>query len=198
MSGHSRGNRLGRKPNRRMRTSNSIEWMRDGLQIAAEMNGMTVKKAIVSAFCIGLLMGVALFVSQIPGARREVRQIGCVHNLKLLGMALHQYAIENAGRYPDTWNQLYPEFLSDDLTYVSEVFRCPEQRRDKDSASWVATAINDPFFETVSYVIVPGRRRSDGPNTILAYEAGDNHLGIGRAELYVDGHCGWNPPANYP
>jgi hypothetical protein len=162
------------------------------------MGWMTVKKAIGITFCIGLLMGVAIVASRIPGARRAAFQISCVHNMKLLGMALHQYAADNAGRFPDTWDQLYPEYLSDDLTYISEVFRCPEQRRDIDSASLAAPSIDDQFFETVSYVLVPGRTISDGPNVALAYEAGDNHSGIGHAELYVDGHCGWNPPANYP
>jgi len=159
---------------------------------------MTVKKAIIITFCVGLLMGVALFASRIPGARRAAFQISCVHNMKLLGMALHQYADENEGHFPDSWAQLHPEFLGDDLTYISQVFRCPERRHDTESSSYIATQIDDQFFETVSYVLVPGRKTKDGPNTVLAYETGDNHSGIGHAEVYVDGHCGWNPPTNYP
>jgi hypothetical protein len=51
--------------------------------------------------------------------------------------------------------------------------------------------------ERSTYVLVSGLRPTDDKDTVLAYEKGDNHGGIGHSVLYLDGRGGWDPPSNW-
>jgi hypothetical protein len=149
---------------------------------------MTVKKAITVSCCVVPLLALVPLAIHYNMVHREVQQTLCVHNLKLLGMALHQYADDNEGEFPHAWSGLYPEYLGKDPVYVIEVFHCPLHSRSKEPD---AASIDEEFFNTSDYVLVPGGTMGDDKDTVLAYEREDNHSAKGRAVLYVDGRCGW-------
>ena len=151
---------------------------------------MTVRRAFIAAFLIGLLIGGVSFSAHFAWVRHETQQTLCAHNLKLVSGSLHRYARDHNGRLPKVWSELYPDYLGTDPNYIREVLQCPTLLRKTDLAD--QAPIKPEFFETVDYVLIPGRTLSDDSDTVLAYERGSNHWDTGHAELYVDGRAAWN------
>jgi hypothetical protein len=153
---------------------------------------MTRKRKTAVVIIVLVVAGFAgCFVSALKRARFAARQTMCVHNLKIIAQELRMYADEHDGAFPDKWSTLlaYAEFGASDIL---EIFVCPEQRR-----RYKVTGPED-VDERSSYVLVPGLRTTDDKDTILAYEKGDNHGGIGHSVLYLDTRGGWDPPSNFP
>lgn len=152
---------------------------------------MTRKRKVAVIIIVLLLAGFAgCFVSALKRARFVARQTMCVHNLKILALQLRMYADDHDGAFPDKWSTLvaYPEFGGSDIL---EIFVCPEQRR-----RYKVTGPED-VDERSSYALVPGLHITDDKDTILAYEKGDNHGGIGHSLIYLDGRGAWDPPSNW-
>jgi hypothetical protein len=152
---------------------------------------MTRRRKVAVVVIVLVLAGFAgCFVSALSRARFAARQTMCVHNLKLIAMQLRMYADEHDGAFPDKWSTLaaYHEVAVSDML---EIFVCPEQIR-----RYTVSSPAD-IDELSSYVLVPGLRMTDDKDTILAYEKGDNHGGIGHSVLYLDGRGGWDPPSNW-
>jgi hypothetical protein len=164
---------------------------------------MTRKRKIavvIIALVVLVLVALAFPVSSyLRLVRRGVRQTLCVHNLKLLGLPLKMYADEHDGAFPDKWSTLIsdPDFFDYDMF---EVFVCPmhSERYEKEHGVPLTVTGPEDVDERSSYVLVPGLRTTDDKDTILAYEKGDNHGGIGHSVLYLDTRGGWDPPSNYP
>ena len=159
------------------------------------------KTAVVIIVLVVLaFVGLAIpFSSCLRRSRRDVGQTLCVHNLKLLGLPLKMYADEHDGAFPHKWSTLIsdPDIFSSDMF---EVFVCPMHSKRYEKEHGVPLTVTGPedVDERSSYVLVPGLRTTDDKDTILAYEKGDNHGGIGHSVLYLDTRGGWDPPSNYP
>jgi hypothetical protein len=161
---------------------------------------MTRKRSVVVVIIIALVVlmcaGLAIrFFSYLDYVRRETRQTMCVHNLKLLAMQLRMYADEHDGAFPDKWSTLV-----EDLNIESfEIFVCPEHSRRYRKTHGVPYTVSGAadVDQRSSYALVPGLRMTDDKDTIVAYEKGDNHGGIGHSVLYLDGRGGWDPPSNW-
>jgi prepilin-type processing-associated H-X9-DG protein len=95
------------------------------------------------------------------------------------------YAHENAGRFPDGFEQL---LLTQDIT--SEVFCCPssnDERATGESTPDLAKALSQPGH--LSYVYAgKGLNASAPKDAVLAYEKPDNHNKDGMNVLYADGN----------
>ena len=155
--------------------------------------------AVIIVLVLLVFVGLAVpFSSYLRLVRREVRQTLCVHNLKLIALQLRMYADEHDGAFPDKWSTLVadPEYGASDML---EIFVCPEQSRRYEKTYGVPYTVSGPedVDERSSYVLVPGLRMTDDKDTILAYEKGDNHGGIGHSVLYLDTRGGWDPPSNW-
>ncbi len=151
-----------------------------------------------------LTVGVALIVMlvftaspRLREARRAAFRTSCVHNLKILALCLKMYAEDHEGHFPDRLSKLYPKYITDPAFLI-----CPEIRTRKEKA-WGAThpfsanPTPDEFDALSSYTYVSGFTTADDKNTIIAYEKQDNHFGMGRSLLYLDGHGAWEPPENW-
>jgi len=153
---------------------------------------------IIVLVVLGFLALAARFRSYLDYVRRETRQTLCVHNLKMIALQVRMYADEHDGAFPDKWSTLVadPVFgFSDAL----EIFVCPEQSiqyKKTHGAPYTVTGAED-VDERSSYVLVPGLHITDDKDTILAYEKGDNHGGIGHSLIYLDGRGAWDPPSNW-
>ena len=85
-------------------------------------------------YCV-LGAGIALLGARaavgVHRAREQARQVMCVHNLKVLSMALDYYARENDGLFPDSWAALmaYPDTGLADLEFANQALVCPAFRR---------------------------------------------------------------------
>jgi hypothetical protein len=161
---------------------------------------MTRKRKTAVVTIVLVVAGFAgCFVSALNRARFEARQTMCVHNLKLLGLPLKMYAEKHDGAFPDKWSTLIsdPDLFSSDML---ELFVCPmhSKRYEKEHGVPYTVSGRDDVDECSSYVLVPGLHMTDDKDTILAYEKGDNHGGIGHSVLYLDTRGGWDPPSNYP
>jgi hypothetical protein len=161
---------------------------------------MTRKRKTAVVIIVLVVAGFAgCFVSALKRGRFAARQTMCVHNLKLLGLPLKMYADEHDGAFPDKWSTLTsdPDFFDYDMF---EVFVCPMHSKRYEKEHGVPLTVTGPedVDERSSYVLVPGLRTTDDKDTILAYEKGDNHGGIGHSVLYLDTRGGWDPPSNYP
>ncbi|MCP4641888.1 MAG: hypothetical protein GY851_15710, partial [bacterium] len=151
----------------------------------------------IAAFVLAGALGLLAY-SSVRNARTEMRQTLCVHNLKQVACVLNVYAKNNGGRYPDTMSALYPKYIPELLVYV-----CPEvrERCEKERGIPHPFSSDDPTADEIdalsSYTLVPGLSSNGAANTVVAYEKVDNHSGMGRSLLYLDGRGAWEPPANW-
>jgi len=160
---------------------------------------MTRRRSVAVLIIVLLLAGFAgCFVSALNRARFAARQTMCVHNLKVIAIQLRMYADEHDGAFPDKWSTLVTYLQTTTPEWLDQ-FVCPEQSRRYEKEHGVPYTVTGPedVDERSSYVLVPGLRMTDDKNTILAYEKGDNHGGIGHSLIYIDGRGGWDPPSNW-
>jgi len=135
---------------------------------------------------VGMLVlgyGLLLFAfALLPGGiseRKCAERAACKNNLKQIGLALHIYSTDHAGRFPDRLSQLYPDYAKDLSDFV-----CPSTE-DKLSSP-------DEIDQNTSYRYVAGLTSEDDPDHVLAYDKPGNHrYQIGSNVLFVDGHVEW-------
>ena len=108
------------------------------------------------------------------------RRASCMSNLKQIGLALHMYAQDYDGKFPDDLSTLCPNYISN-----PKIFKC---RGDK-----TISEIKEMKQGTrISYVYVTVLTEQDSTDRILAYDASpDFHDGEGRNVLFLDGHVAW-------
>lgn len=70
--------------------------------------GFTIVEMMVVITIILILMG--LLMPALGRARRRARQIDCLNKLRQLGVALNEYALDNAGTYPAALTGLQPNY----------------------------------------------------------------------------------------
>jgi hypothetical protein len=152
------------------------------------------KKVVLFVVAVTLAAFAVNLAFAISRAKRTERQIHCVHHLKLIAMQLRMYADKHDGAFPDTWSRLVTDLqISPD---AFDIFVCPNLSREYKKTHGVPSGPED-IDELSSYVLVSGLHITDDKDTIIAYEKGDNHGGIGHSVLYLDGRGGWDPPSNW-
>lgn len=156
------------------------------------------KKRLRLTVTVVLLCLTALFLyGRLQNARADARRTMCVHNLKQVAIALKMFADDHEGGYPDKISGLCPEYITN-----LEVLICPELRAKFNKETGRGHPFSpDPDAEEIdllaSYALVPGLRADDSKDLVIAYEKQDNHGGMGRSLLYLDGHGAWEPPENW-
>ena len=129
-----------------------------GCFIAEKAKGW--KKAGI--FCGYLCLALWTLFCGMPGlgqAREKARRISCKSNMKQIGLALVQYAEENAGAYPpDLRTLIETDYLTDE-----SIYRCPSRRRP------------NPEFSDYQY-LGKGRQCEDPAFPIL-HDLPKNHPG---------------------
>lgn len=156
------------------------------------------RKWLLRGVGFGFALALAFFLfCRLQNARQSARRTMCVHNLKILAIGLESYAEEHDGRFPDRLSALYPTYIT-----TLDVFVCPELRvKYKRDCGVPHPFSSEPTPEQIdslcSYALVPGLSTSDDKDTVIAYEKVDNHSGMGRSLLYLDGHGAWEPPENW-
>lgn len=147
--------------------------------------GKDVKLACGLVVLIGLVATVLLGVAATllyPGYntfKERAKRVTCSNNLKQIGLASLFHAEEHDGNFP--------EKLSDTFLYIEEydVYICPSREHQ-------ATMTRPEDIDTMSdYVYVKGRKASDDPDSIVAYDKYpcDDGLNV----LFVNGRVEWTP-----
>jgi len=109
----------------------------------------------------------------------EKKLARCCHGkVRLIAVAMLQYAADHDGRYPDRPSELVPYTRASGVS----LFICPASDTELALGGDVSAEID----MKTSYVFVPGRTRQDLGKIVL-YERDHNH-GKMRSALYGDGH----------
>lgn len=86
--------------------------------------GFTLLELLLVTAIIGVLVGV--LVPMISSVRRSMASVNCISNLRLIGVAFKQYALDNGGYLPDPFvNQQSWEASLKTQVASSQIFLCP-------------------------------------------------------------------------
>ena len=125
--------------------------------------------------CISYILFLLSYPSEIT------RRISCASNLKQMGLALQQYAMDYAGYFPQANGAVGLELLrkNDYLTDYA-VFACPSTKKGNGKD-------NQPLTEeNVDYVYICGSNTKSDPKQPLMYDKANNHGYYGNV-LFADG-----------
>jgi len=156
--------------------------------LAYKNRSMKIGSSNIVTVIVLVLAGLILIGMFLPaigghGCREKARRISCASNLKQIGLAMKQYAMDYKDWFPDKdgaagFEQLRStEYLSDYKVYV-----CP-------STTYTAGSGDQPLTEDmVSYEYKGGLREGNGDeDKPLVWEKPTNHQKFGNI-LYLDGH----------
>ncbi len=128
--------------------------------------GFTLMELMVVIAIIIILAG--FLTPALNRARRQARKVECMNNLKQASIAIHAYALDWDGKFPDAIGDLFDDYVS-----TTEVLQCTE-------VTGAATFQYDTgLTESTAGATVP----------IFACPAGEPHIGPKHYNvLYGDGH----------
>jgi prepilin-type N-terminal cleavage/methylation domain-containing protein len=150
-----------------------------------ERKGITLLELLVVVAVVGVI--VIALSPLIRSTREQARRHMCANNLRSIAIALHSYALEHGGEFPQDLSDLYPDHISDLKTFI-----CPS---DMD-ASDIAQDGSD-IDVTTSYLYSRGWGERDPLDTILVCDKNDifgkdtNHDGEGGNVAYLNGKVKW-------
>lgn len=125
--------------------------------------------------------------------REQTNQVKCAANMRMIFLAMDDYAKKNNGLLPPTLGAL---LTTEDIT--SEIFVCPSSNQERapgDTADAQAAALGQDPQRYCSYIYVAGGLKLDEaaqPPRVLLYEALSNHK-VGMNVLYSDGTAEFLP-----
>jgi len=138
---------------------------------------------------IAVIVIIAIILPPSGVVREKACRISCASNLKQIGLALQQYAIDNNGYYPSE-NGVAGFKMLVDGNYLTcmQLFICP---RPHDSDRKIARKLCEPgesfTEENVSYLYLgAGLKQSDSPELALAADKPNMHQNFGNI-LFLDG-----------
>ncbi|MBN1794231.1 MAG: type II secretion system protein [Candidatus Omnitrophica bacterium] len=140
--------------------------------------GFTLIELLVVIAIIGILF--TFITTGVQTARRKAAQAKCANNLRQIGIALSLYATDHGERFPQSLDELYPEYVDD-----MEVFACPSSGNSTPS---------DPSGGDYAYHT--GLTASSDSIEPIAADKSGNHKHGGNV-LYVGGQVKWESGANW-
>jgi len=133
-----------------------------------------------------LLLG-SILMPALCSPREQTNQIKCAANMRMIFLAMDDYAKKNNGLLPPTLGAL---LTTEDIT--SEIFVCPSSNQERapgDTGDAQAAELARDPQHYCSYIYVAAGLKLDEaaqPRRVLLYEALSNHK-VGMNVLYSDG-----------
>lgn len=141
--------------------------------------------SLICTIVASIIIIAALVIPATRGAIEQAKRADCMSNLKQAGLAIHMYAQDNAGRFPESLKQVYPEYISS-----LKLFVCPSRKKIKEKS------VLKDFNLCYEYVV--GKITEHYPvECLLMFDKEDNHNKEGRNAVFVDGHVEWIPEENW-
>lgn len=150
----------------------------EGFAIAGLVLGYIGAVLTLIAF-LGFLAG--LLLPAFAGVREKSSRVTDMNNLKQLGLACQMYAAEHAENMPSDWKSVLNDVGTN--ASASRIFVSPRSGTQAGSLDMV-----DSWSD---YALVPGRKSSDAPDTVLAFSKPNCHHGKGGNVLHVDVSVHW-------
>ncbi len=125
-------------------------------------------------------------------AYKKAYRISCGSNLKQIGLAINQYAIDNKGFFPSGKDgEAFETLRSQGYLTDYKIFLCPnvEAKIPKDGSPLKSEDVSYLYFGS-------GLTENDSPDSPIACEKPDNHELYGNV-LFLDGHVQGFPGANW-
>ena len=151
---------------------------------------LTLVEMVIIMVVLGLLVG--LIIPALNAKREKARRISCASNLKSIGLALKQYAMDFNDIFPDGKGDVGLEQLrSNDYLTDNKIYACPSTRDTGNVGSSVVS----------SYVYLAGMSEADSADSSIILDKSGNHRKFGNA-LFLDGHVtgyagpNWAAPEN--
>lgn len=141
---------------------------------------------------LSLLFGGAILMPALCSPRDQSNQVKCAANMRMIFLAMDDYAKKNNGLLPPTLGAL---LTGEDIT--SEIFVCPSSNQERapgETGDAQAKLGQDPQ-RYCSYTYVAAGLKLDEaaqPPRVLLYEALSNHK-VGMNVLYSDGTAEFLP-----
>ena len=144
---------------------------------------------------VGLfLLLVTILMPSLGRPRINSVRIACAANIRSVGQAIHLYAQDHGGAFPDTLEQVVTSGYIRD----PRVLLCPASDDTLAASATAAAPATDLTAGGHLSYIYTGRDLTDraDPATVIAYEYStnhedDEHRSSGGNVLFADGHAGW-------
>jgi len=122
-----------------------------------------------------------LLVPALKRAHRSSQAANCINNIKRLGLAMHIYAQDYDGKFPENLFQLYPKYTS-----KVDTFFCPSTPNTQPLKE-----IKRPEDANISYLVIPSLTERDDKDIVLNRDKSMWNHGSGMMCCFIDGHVEW-------
>ena len=128
--------------------------------------GFTLIEMMVVITIIIILMG--LLMPALGRARKKARKIECMNNLRQIGIALNEYALDSNGNYPQdlnilTNNDIYLPSTDDNNDLTPDILMCPM------GSNYIYNCVTNEseLTSTYQWIVCPANHGGVNPKNVL-------------------------------